>query len=194
MKNRQAIIGALLGLAILAVVTVAVWLINKPAATDAREAKPAPQAYPPSTQAAPVAGSGALPPAPWLTMENPQPPAASSPSVGARKPGIDDIQNRLAAMTAGGRAPSAREVDTLLADLQRNQGRNDVAGVDLAVLRENLARAEEIQRLAKEMEQIALNPKQQDIPRLQTTMARIQQLQAGIKADVSVKPSAGSGK
>lgn len=191
MKNKQAVIGALLGLAILAVVALVLWLMNKPA-EGLPAIGPAPQAHLPAetsstSAAAPAGGATALPPTPWSTTENPRPPAASSQAAGV--PSIDEIQNRLTAMTANGRTPSAREVDDLLADLQRNQGRNDVAGVDLAVLRENLARAEEIQRLAREMEKMAQNPKQQDIPRLQAMMAQIQHLQAGIKADVSAKPA-----
>jgi len=98
-----------------------------------------------------------------------------------------EFQRRLAAMTANGRTPPIHELDTLLADMQRSQGSNEIAGVDIAALRENLRRADEIQKLAKEMEKLVQQPKP-DMPRVQMLLAQIQQLQAGIKVDVSAKP------
>ncbi|WP_286758051.1 hypothetical protein [Ralstonia sp. RL] len=117
--------------------------------------------------------------------------AAALPAqdAGGKKPGLEEIQRRLAAMMANGRTPSLQEVDAVLADLQRNQGKNNVAGVDLAALRENLARAAEIQRLAKEMETLSRQPGKPDLPRMQALLAQIQQQQAGLRMDVGTKPA-----
>jgi hypothetical protein len=56
-------------------------------------------------------------------------------------PSIEGIQQRLQALVANGRQPTAKEVDAVLADLQKNQGSNVVGGVNLQALRDNLARS-----------------------------------------------------
>lgn len=191
MRNKPVIVGVLLGLVLLAVVLAAVWRSSMPANAPAPQAMPVPPAR---TSVAPasaaVSGGAAVAPAPWLVAPNSAPAGAAATA--AAKPGMEQIQKRLSALTANGRTPTPHEVDEVLAELQRVQGGNNVGGVDLGALRENLARAEEIQRLAKEMEKLAQNPSKQDLPRIQSLMTQIQQLQSGIRADVSVKPAGGT--
>ncbi|MEW5889532.1 MAG: hypothetical protein AB1768_10910 [Pseudomonadota bacterium] len=121
-------------------------------------------------------------------------PSSGIPVGRAGAPSLDDIQRRLLALTAQGRAVSPKEVDAVLADLQRNQGKNVVAGVDIGALRDNLARAERMQQLAQEMQAIAANPKKEDQARLQALMAEIQRLQAGMSTQVYVGSDAAAKK
>ncbi len=150
----------------------------------------------PGPAAAPTAPSGtvgmasvpagqALPPtAPWATGPGAPAPGklgVNVPAVGkAGAPSIDDIQRRLQGLTANGRQPTAREVDAVLADLQRNQGTDVVAGVNLQALRDNLARADRMQQIAQEVQALAANPRKEDLPRLQALSAEMQRLQTSI--------------
>lgn len=180
---------------------------NSPAGKDYPTPYPIqpPSGVAPADSAAPMAPAASstspspssVAPAPWNQANIPAgTPGNAAPGMsphaqnaGGNSISPDDFQRRLAAMTANGRTPSPRELDALLADMQRSQGSNEVAGVDLGVLRENLRRADQIQTLAKEMEKLVQQPKP-DMPRVQLLMAQIQQLQSGIKADVSAKPKA----
>lgn len=121
-----------------------------------------------------------------------QPQAAARATPGTLEPRqAEEFQRRLGAMTANGRTPDPGELDALLADMQRSRGSDEMAGVNLAALRENLYRADRIQTLAKEMEQLVQQPNP-DLPRIQLLMTQIQQLQAGIHADVRVGANKGS--
>ena len=103
-------------------------------------------------------------------------------------PTLEDIQKRLLATTANGRQPNAREVDAVLADLQKNQGSNNVAGVDLQKLRTALVNTERIQQLALEMQAIAANPRKDDLPRLQVLATEMQRLQASLVENLPQAP------
>ena len=144
---------------------------------------------PASTPAA-VPGGVAGTPAPWLT-----PGAAGSsgadglPATGVSigKPGapsLNDVQQRLQALVANGRQPTPREVEAVLADLQRNQGSNVVNGVNLQTLRDNLVRTDRIQQIAQEMQVIAANPRKEDLPRLQALSVEMQRLSAAMAPNV----------
>ncbi len=128
-------------------------------------------------------GAGAVATSPAL----PAAPGSNSPTPLGQKPGIAEIQQRLAALSAQGANTDPLEVDKVLADLQRVQGGNDLNGLDLSAMRENLQRAAEMQRLAREMEKIAQNPTKEDMPRLQALMAQIQKQQSGLRTDLTLK-------
>ena len=99
-------------------------------------------------------------------------------------PSLEQIQQRLQQLTANGRQPSAAEVDAVLADLQRNQGKNAVAGVDLQGLRDTLARTDRIQQIGLELQAIAANPSKVDQARLQSLTTEMQRLQTALIAGV----------
>ncbi len=102
---------------------------------------------------------------------------------------LEQIQQRLQQLTANGRQPSAAEVDAVLADLQKNQGRNAVAGVDLQGLRDTLARTDRIQQIGLELQAIAANPSKVDQARLQSLTAEMQRLQSALIAGVQRTPT-----
>lgn len=124
--------------------------------------------------------------APWENVEVPSGSPRIVPSMSKEK-AYEALQGKMATMTAGGRTPQAKELDTILAELQQINGSTEVGGVNLSALRNNLARAEEIQRLGKQMQLIAEAPGKQDLPKLQSLMAEIQLQQAGLVIDVRAK-------
>lgn len=218
MKPSQTLIGTTLGLVLLAGVGLALWKttpqngldVNAPAASSlSGRSSPTPaeasrnSSFSPLPAAAPGAdGDRAAAPVPWSSATPASQAAAqgaprlsqssrfdASKEAGGSQLSNEELQRRAAALTANGRQPSPAEVDQLLADIQRTQGKNEVGGVDLATLRENLAHASEIQRLALEIKQVAEQPGKPDVARIQALMAQIQQQQAGIRADVRVDAS-----
>lgn len=95
-------------------------------------------------------------------------------------PSLNHIQGRLQALVAQGRQPTAREVDLVLADLQKNQGTDVVSGVNLQVMRNNLSHTDRIEQIAKEIQTIASNPATVDSPRISALVAQMQRHQAAI--------------
>ncbi len=95
-------------------------------------------------------------------------------------PSLQMIQQRLHALVANGRQPTPREVDQVLADLQQNQGTNVVSGVDLRVMRDNLAHTHRIAEIAKEIQGIAANPTKDDEPRIAALVAEMQRRQGAM--------------
>lgn len=177
-------------------------------------ASPMPGAGPDGTvpgAAAPgAAGAGAagssLPPgrlpgqteaaAPWMVPSDGArtPASGAAPAVRAGREGaptLDQIQQRLQNLLASPQ-PDVREVDAVLADLQKNQGSKVVAGVDLQAVRDNLARSERIRQIAVEMQALAAKPGPEVPAQLQARMAEIQRLQAGMNASVAA-PAAPAG-
>lgn len=134
----------------------------------------------------PYAAAPAREAAPWEKYAAPSGSPRIAPNVSKAK-AYEMLQAKLSAMTAGGKPPNAKDLDGILAELQQINGSTDVGGVNLAALRNNLARAEEIQRLGKEMQTIAQAPGKQDAPKLQSLMAEIQQQQAGMVLDIRSK-------
>ena len=134
------------------------------------------------------AGQNAVPRerAPWEKTEVPSGSPRIAPALSKAK-AYEALQFKMAAMTAGDKTPQAKDLDTILAELQQINGSTEVGGVNLSALRNNLARAEEIQRLGKQMQLIAEAPGKQDLPKLQSLMAEIQRQQAGLVMDVSAK-------
>ena len=202
--NRGILVGAAVGLVALAL--GAVLLVRSESAADANlpvpapssaaspVRVPAPSASAPGAPATMVTPPGGLPlntpAAPWLAPggERASPAAAPVPPVAAGRSGvptIEDIQARALAMGTGKKA-NAREIDALLADMQKNQGRNVVAGVDLQALRDNLARSERIQQLALEIQALAATPGAGTPAQLQTRMDELQQLQTAMTGSVAV--------
>jgi len=202
--NRGVLTGALLGIAALAV--GAALLMRQESSTAplpvtppmASGVAPAPVlpfspaaagAVPPSGMAAaPAQGSPLDARAPWASSA---PDVALPPvAVGrAGAPSIDDIQRRLQMLAANPR-PSVRDIDAVLADLQKNQGSNVVAGVNLQAVRDNLARSERIQQLALEMQALAATPGPDTAAKLQERMTEMQRLQAGMTSDVAAPGAA----
>ena len=95
-------------------------------------------------------------------------------------PSLNLIQQRLQALVADGRQPTPSEVDLVLADLQKNQGSNVVAGVDLQVMRDNLAHTNRIAEIAKEIQGIAANPAKGDELRIAALVAEMQRRQGAM--------------
>ncbi len=202
--NRGILVGAAVGAVALAL--GAVLLVRSESAADANLPLPAPSsaAAPLRVPAPSASAPGAVTPpgglplntpaAPWLAPGGeraspraaPVPPAAAG---GTGVPTIEDIQARAQALGTGKKA-NAREIDALLADMQKNQGRNVVAGVDLQALRDNLARSERIQQLALEIQALAATPGAATPAQLQTRLDELQQLQAALTASVTVPAAA----
>jgi hypothetical protein len=124
------------------------------------------------------------------TLRSPEVQSLTPLAIG--KPGstsLEQIQQRLQQLTANGRQPSAAEVDAVLADLQKNQGKNAVAGVDLQGLRDTLARTDRIQQIGLELQAIAANPSKIDQARLQSLTAEMQRLQTALLAGLPRTPA-----
>lgn len=210
--NRGVVAGLAAGVALIAV-AAALLVRSDPAAVQGPQATApvtamppaqsgagaAPVAMPPGASVPPVAadGAGRVPAdpsaAPWLGSAGARASApGSAPSMAAGRagaPSLDDIQKRLQAMLAQPQ-PDVREVDAVLADLQRNQGSTVVAGVDLQAVRDNLARSERIRQISVEMQALAAKPGP-DVPaQLQSRMAEIQRLQAGMTGNVAAPAGA----
>lgn len=191
MTAQPVWIGIGAGTAVLAAVGAYLWLgspqqspapqaLSAPAAAPARSLPPAPRSAEPPSAPPSTAGTP-----PWLA---PQADRAPTPA-GKQEQELARIQARLAEMSTVGKA-DPREVDGLLAELQRIKG-NEVGGVNIAALRDNLAKAQEIQRLAAELDQMAHRPNP-DPRQVQDLVARIQKLQAGMRLDLAVPPAAGA--
>lgn len=214
--NRGIVIGLAVALALLAGGAVLRLRSEAPAVPAAPSAMPAPAGVPATGSAAAVSGvspgaSAAATPAagpsaggrlpgeaalvPWLGPQGVASSAGGSPppvTVGrAGAPTLDEIEKRLQGLMSSGR-PDIRQVDAVLADLQKNQGSAVVSGVDLQAMRDNLMRADRIRELAQEMQALAAKPGPEASAQLQARMAEIQRLQAGMVANVAVP--AGSGR
>lgn len=120
---------------------------------------------------------------PWLGPQGGTSSGAVAPppvTVGrAGAPRLEDIEKRLQGLLASGQ-PDIRQLDAVLADLQKNQGSAVVSGVDLQAMRDNLVRADRIRELAQEMQALAAKPGPEASVQLQARMAEIQRLQAGM--------------
>lgn len=191
MRAQPVWIGIGAGAAVLAVVAASLWFAwQQPAAVPQRPTSTpsavtlAPPSASPRTAEPPVAPSAGGTP-PWLA---PQARSAAAPTRDKEQK-LAQIQARLAALGSLGKA-DPREVDALLAELQQLEG-NEVGGVNLLALRDNLAKAQEIQRLAAELDQLAHRPNP-DPRQMQDLIARIQTLQAGMRLDMAVPPATGA--
>ena len=130
--------------------------------------------------------------APWEKANSPggAPRISNLGPADANKAKVYEVlKAKLAAMTAGGKTPNMKELDGVLADLQKVNGSTDVGGVNLSALRNNLARADEIQRLGLEMQALSQAPGKQDLPKIQALMAEIQKQQAGMVTDIRSGPA-----
>ena len=198
MSRKQIITIFILGGASVIALGVLVWLISSPTSLSPIAAERSPvstatTAYitpsPAASGGVPAdAGQNAVPRerAPWEKTEVPSGSPRIAPALSKAK-AYEALQGKMAAMTAGDKTPQAKDLDTILAELQQINGSTEVGGVNLSALRNNLARAEEIQRLGKQMQLIAEAPGKQDLPKLQSLMAEIQLQQAGLVIDVRAK-------
>ncbi len=201
MNKRYILLGAGMGIGVLA--TMAVFYLLRPKmeqngsgqvqsiASHPMQAPISgmnPQVYQPVQTGSPAAtGLAALPP-PWVGANaKPATPTASVATL-PDQAALQGIQAKLASMTAGGKPPDPRALDALLSELERTQHTSVVGGVNIAALRDNLAKATEIGNLAKEMEQAAKQPKP-DVQKIQGMMDQIKQLQVGMRADLMVAPA-----
>jgi hypothetical protein len=206
MNRKQFIIISALGGAILVALCVLIWKLSVPAssaqtaadATVPASMNTAGSVVAPKAIAAPQLGTGVgvgTAPrelAPWEKTNLPGGAPRISNLSGAdadKAKSYQILQAKLAAMTAGGKTPAMKDLDAVLADLQKINGSTDVAGVNLSALRNNLARADEIQRLGKEMQALSQAPGKQDLPKIQSIMAEIQKQQAGMVTDVRSSPA-----
>ena len=206
MNRKQFIIISALGGAILLALCVLIWKLSVPAQSAVDAATPvalaangvpptaAVRATNPSGLTVGAALSTAAPRelAPWEKTNLPGgAPRVSTPGLADanKAKSYEILQAKLAAMTAGGKTPNMKELDAILADLQKVNGSTDVGGVNLSALRNNLARADEIQRLGKEMQALSQVPGKQDLPKIQSIMAEIQKQQAGMVTDIRSSPA-----
>ena len=184
--NRPVMLGAGLGLAVLIAGGACLYLLQV--------RSPDPASRPSASTATSQPAGAAAASSPWSAAPHWQAPAAAGPSASTAPAGrsqpaaaadggvrMTDIQKRLQSLAASGQ-PDVRELDAVLADLQRQQGKSVVAGVDLQALRDNLARSQHIQELARQMQTMAANPSPETTPKLQALMAEIQQTQSQMQA------------
>ena len=209
MNRKQFIVISTLGGAILVALCVLIWKLSMPAQVGgeatatasgmASTTAPSAAQLSPQSRATlqPQLGAGAAPAgaprelAPWEKTNLPggAPRISAGPADTNKAKAYEVLQAKLAAMTAGGKTPPMKELDAVLADLQKINGSTDVGGVNLSALRNNLARADEIQRLGKEMQALSQTPGKQDMPKIQAIMAEIQKQQAGMVSDIRSSPS-----
>jgi hypothetical protein len=207
MNRKQFIIISALGGAILVALCVLIWKLSVPASSAQTAADTVATAASTSTAGSVTSPTGAAAPqlgsgvgvgtaprelAPWEKTNLPGGAPRISNLSGAdadKAKSYQILQAKLAAMTAGGKTPAMKDLDAVLADLQKINGSTDVAGVNLSALRNNLARADEIQRLGKEMQALSQAPGKQDLPKIQSIMAEIQKQQAGMVTDVRSSPA-----
>lgn len=180
--KKQLLIGALIGALVVAVLAALIfWL--RPAPAPAPEmpssAQPGLATPAPNPASAATAPSAAMPP-PWMNAPGAAAPKAANPE---RVRELRAVQARLSSLMAGGRKPDPKELNAVLDDLIRIQGTTVIGGVDFAVLKNNLAKSQEIEALAREMEQVSKQPKP-DAKRIQALMEKIQAAQAGLRSDV----------
>lgn len=183
---------------------VLIWKLTVPTQSAVDGGAVTATAAPSASQAAPQLGVGAASSAsnpnpaaprelaPWEKTNIPGgAPRLSSlgPADANKAKAYEVLQAKLAVMTAGGKVPAIKELDTVLADLQKINGSTDVGGVNLSALRNNLARADEIQRLSKEMQALSQAPGKQDVAKIQSIMTEIQKQQSGMVTDIRSSPA-----
>ena len=198
MSRKQIITIFILGGASVIALGVLVWLISLPTSLPPIAAERSPVSTATTANITPLpapsggvpadAGQNAIPRerAPWEKTDVPTGSPRIAPAMSKAR-AYEALQGKMAALTSGGKTPQAKDLDTILAELQQINGSTEVGGVNLSALRNNLARAEEIQRLGKQMQLIAEAPGKQDLPKLQSLMAEIQLQQAGLVIDVRAK-------
>jgi hypothetical protein len=194
-RNLSMVMAALLGGIVVGVV---VWF-----------AKPAvmPSVTKPATVAAPVpAGTVAAPLATSVGQAAP-PPWANAGTSGAQAPGLgaaihgapvdpakaqarEALRTRLLGLTAGGRHPTPAEMNDILGDLQRVEGSSTIGGVDIAALRNNLVKVNEMQQLGAELTAQTQLPGGGDKQKIQQLLTRVRQLQSEMQLNVAVAPPA----
>jgi hypothetical protein len=121
-------------------------------------------------QTPPSPGKSALPPP--FNVERPLPFSAQTPPLARtpRSPGgrpamtgeklarLQALQKELKNMTGSGQLPDLEAVDRLLGELIEIQGASVISGIDLNALRRNLKVAQNIQNLAKALEEEGRKP------------------------------------
>lgn len=117
-------------------------------------------------------------------------PAASPRPAVDRNAALAEIQRQLVELSASGQAADVQKIDRLLGEVERVQGSSTIGGVKIDVLRHNLAIAQKMQALAKDIEEASSRGAQADPKQLQAQMARIVELQAQMRTDVVAAPAA----
>ena len=196
MSRKQLIALFTLGFAILIALGVLLRALSTSAPADAAPSPATNTSAPVGvTSSSPIAGQNAVNTpdkspsrelAPW--EKNVAPSGSPRISTTASKAkAYEALQAKMASLSAGGNTPKAKDLDAILAELQHINGSSDVGGVNLSAVRNNLARAEEIQHLGDQMQAISQAPGKQDLPKIQRLMAEIQQQQAGLVMDIRAK-------
>lgn len=182
MKRVMGIVaGAVLGLVVLG--GAALWLLHErtvpPAAvalTVPRLSSSVPIAVSrPGTAVAPSAAPWNLPALAGSSTTIPSEHVASAP------PTLAQIQSHLQAIGAS-KQPNIAELDGALQDLEKNRGSSVIGNVDIAALRDTLARASRIQVIADEIRTLSSGVAGPDVAvQLQAKISEIQQLQSGMR-------------
>jgi hypothetical protein len=192
MEKKHLLIGAGFGALALAILVVVLVLQPQGSAPSATEKRPVSPVAQPDTAGreynAALAFSPTSPP-PWKAQGTTAAPATAQDDA-AKEASMQQIQRRLQVLTAGGKQVDPVALDGILADLMRTQNSSQVGGVDLAVLRDTLARSQKISKLAQEMQQLAQQPNV-SADKIQAKVAEIQKLQAGINPNILVTPANG---
>lgn len=182
--------GAVLGFTVLG--GVAFWLLREPTVLPVVTTPMVPRLSsvppPPSSQTGTAAVSST---APW-NLPSPVASATIAPGGVERgasaPPTIAQIQSRLQAIGAS-KQPSITELDSALADLEKNRGSSLIGNVDISVLRDTLARANRIQILAQEVQSLSTGaPGPNTAAQLESKVNEIQQLQSGIRSAMVPTP------
>jgi len=196
-RNTSMVMAAVLGGIIVgAVVWFAKPAVTPSVTTPATVAAPVPV----STVAVPLAASvGQAAPPPWVNAgnvaSNPQAPGLGAVIHGApvdpvKAQAREALRTRLLALTAGGRHPTPAEMNDILGDLQRVEGSSTIAGVDVAALRNNLVKVNEMQQLGAELTAQTQMPGGGDKQKIQQLLTRVRQLQSEMQLNVAVAPPA----
>ncbi|MDR1530156.1 MAG: hypothetical protein LBS40_07175 [Burkholderiales bacterium] len=96
---------------------------------------------------------------------------------------LKELQTKFKNLSSGDKTPDIEELDRLLGELIAIQGASVVGGVDLNILRQNLRVAQEVQGLAKELEEESKKPSP-DQNRVLDITRKIQALQSELKTNI----------
>lgn len=187
-----------------------VWL-TRPAPAPVPAAAPVPGTTQPASPGAP-GGSGAATQTTSPSNADVPPWADRTGAVnGAAAPGIGAaislspadqekarqraaLRTRIQNLTANGRHPTPAEMDSVLGDLERVEGKPVVAGVDLAALRQNLAAVQKLQRISQQLQAETQRPGGGDKKKIEALLAELRQVQAGMNYNVGKLPPAVPGQ
>lgn len=175
MRNLTLPLTFVAGLALSAAIAWCLWPVTPlhvPAASPSLPSAPASLAETPVLTSSPQ--SEASPP--WAGAPISGAPGVVPPATSAVTPSPDRPQN-------------IAQLDAMLDAMQRENGSSVVGGVKIDVLRANLAKAEQLQALAKQIEAESLKPNGGDLQVMQGYLKQLQALQGQLRMDFMAEPA-----